>query len=131
MEDKKEILTIDEIKILVDDFYGKVRKDELLKDIFEEVIQDTWPQHLDKMYRFWQTILLGERTYYGSPFMHHINLPVEEKHFNRWLSLFYETLDENFEGEKAEQAKMQSMRMAQMFQYKIQYYRENSTKPIV
>ena len=68
MKDTKEILSLDDIKKLVDTFYGKVRNDALIGPIFNEKIQDRWPQHLEKMYTFWQTILLGEHTYFGSPF---------------------------------------------------------------
>ena len=65
---KKDISNIQDIKLLVDVFYGKVREDGKLKDIFNNKIQDRWPEHLEKMYRFWQTVLLEEHTYYGSPF---------------------------------------------------------------
>lgn len=44
----KEIENIDDIKLLVDKFYSKVRDDEMLKDIFNNVIQDRWPEHLEK-----------------------------------------------------------------------------------
>lgn len=123
MNSTREILTLEDIKVLVDNFYGKVRRDDLLKDIFDGVIQDRWPEHLEKMYRFWQTVLLGDHTYFGAPFPPHAKLPVEWDHFERWLKLFYETVDENFVGEKAARAKWQGERMADMFHYKIQYYR--------
>lgn len=124
MENK--IINIEDIKLLVNTFYGKVRKDELLSEIFNNVIQNRWPEHLEKMYKFWQTILLDEHTYYGSPFLPHANLPVSEKHFNRWLKLFFTTVDELFEGEKAEEAKWRANKMAEMFQLKIASYK-NST----
>lgn len=127
----KLIENLDDVKLLVNDFYGKVREDDLLKDIFNEVIQDNWPTHLEKMYSFWQTILLRERTYNGAPFLHHANLPVEEEHFIRWLTLFHETLDNFFHGENADVAKFQSTQMARMFHTKIQYYRKNATKPLI
>lgn len=130
-QDKKDISTLDDIKLLVDNFYGRVRKDELLADIFNERIQDRWPQHLEKMYRFWQTVLLEEHTYYGSPFAPHAKLPVELKHFQQWLKLFGETVDNLFSGEKATRAKWQAERMAEMFHYKIEYYRNNSATPIL
>ncbi len=123
---KKEILTLQDIKLLVDTFYDKVRDDNLLGVIFNDVIQDRWPQHLEKMYKFWQTILLEEHTYYGSPFLPHANLPVSRTHFNRWLELFYATIDELFEGEKAEEARWRANKMAEMFQLKIASYK-NST----
>ena len=127
---KSDILSLKEVKILVDSFYGKVRKDELLKDIFDNVIQDRWEAHLDKMYRFWQTVLLEEHTYSGTPFTPHVKLPVEKKHFDRWIALFFETVNEHFEGEKAEKSKWQGERMAEMFLIKIEYYRENNLTPL-
>jgi hemoglobin len=95
------------------------------------VIQDRWPEHLEKMYRFWQTVLLEEHTYYGSPFVPHAKLPVDKEHFDRWLQLFYKTVDQFFAGEKAERAKWQGERMAEMFLSKIQYYRNHSGTPLV
>lgn len=131
MKEKKEITSIEDIKLLVDNFYGKVKVDLLLGDIFNDTIKDRWPQHLEKMYRFWQTVLLGEHTYYGSPFPPHAKLPVEQKHFNAWLKLWYETIDEYFVGEKADEAKWRGDKMAVMFLSKIEYYRNSSETPII
>lgn len=126
MEERKEIATIDEIKQLVNLFYDKVRKDPLLADIFNGIIKDNWPAHLEKMYRFWQTVLLQEHTYQGSPFAPHAQLPVNADHFDRWKHLFFETIDENFSGEKAEEAKFRATKMAEMFQLKIAYIQGNN-----
>lgn len=126
-----DITTLDDIKLMVDTFYGKVREDDKLATIFNDKIQDRWPQHLEKMYRFWQTVLLEEHTYFGSPFVPHAKLPVEIEHFERWLQLFYETVDYLFEGEKAERAKWQGTRMAEMFQVKIEYYKNNTSTPLL
>ncbi len=128
---KKDISNIDDIKVLVDSFYTKVREDVKLKDIFNNKIQDRWPQHLEKMYRFWQTVLLEEHTYYGSPFLPHAKLPVDASHFESWLKLFYETVDSLFEGEKATRAKWQGQRMAEMFHSKIEYYKNNPATPLL
>ncbi|WP_203296105.1 group III truncated hemoglobin [Luteirhabdus pelagi] len=124
---KAKITSLDDVKIVVDAFYGRVRKDDLLGPIFNHVIQDRWPEHLQRMYTFWQTVLLGEHTYYGSPFPPHAKLPVTEEHFQRWLKLFTKTIDEHFEGEKADEAKWRASKMAEMFQYKIEAIRNNAT----
>lgn len=121
----QEILTITEIKLLVDTFYGKVQEDELLAPIFNEQIQDRWPQHLEKMYTFWQTVLLDERTYYGAPFPPHAKLPINGIHFERWMQIFLETVDGLFSGEKAIEAKWRAGKMAEMFQYKLESMRNN------
>ena len=126
----KEIQSLDDIKYIVDNFYGKVRQDDLLKDIFESIIQDRWPEHLGKMYRFWQTVLLGEHTYQGFPFPPHAVMPVEAHHFQRWVKLWSETVYGTYEGEKAERAVWQGTRMAEMFLSKITYMRETDSLPL-
>lgn len=118
----KYLDSFEDIQLMVNQFYSKIRKDDLLRDIFNNVIQDQWDKHLEKMYRFWQTVLLNEHTYWGSPFLPHAKLPIQKEHFDRWLNLFFETVDENFYGHIAEKAKWQGERMAQTFLYKLEYY---------
>ncbi|GAB5550591.1 MAG: hypothetical protein Sapg2KO_01820 [Saprospiraceae bacterium] len=131
MSTNKDITSIADIHLLVDTFYGKVQKDELLGPVFNAVIQDKWPMHLEKMYRFWQTILLSEHTYFGSPFRPHAPLPVNETHFDRWKYLFNQTLDAHFSGEKANEAKWRSEKMAAMFLMKIQYFQRGQGAPLI
>lgn len=131
MEVNHDILSLDDVKNLVNTFYNKVREDQLIGPIFNERIQDRWPEHLAKMYTFWQTVLLGEHTYYGSPFPPHAQLPVEREHFEKWLGLFYKTIDDLFSGEVAKEAKWRANKMAEMFQYKIDHYRNNMGKSLI
>jgi hemoglobin len=120
-----DILSLDDVKILVNTFYGKVREDEMLAPIFNERIQDRWPEHLEKMYRFWQTVLLGPHTYYGAPFVPHAQLPVAHQHFEKWMELFHQTVDELFTGIVADEAKWRGQKMAQMFEMKIEMGRQS------
>jgi hemoglobin len=130
-EKKEDILTLEDIKLLVNTFYDKVREDTLIGPIFNERIQNRWPEHLAKMYTFWQTVLLGDHTYYGSPFPPHAQLPVEGAHFERWLFLFSQTLNELFTGEKSKEAMWRADKMAEMFQYKIEHYRNNVKNSLI
>lgn len=116
-----DITSLDDIKLFVDAFYTQVQQDQLIGPIFNSVIQDRWPVHLEKMYGFWQTVLLNERAYSGSPFPPHAKLPLEKQHFDRWLKLFNSTIDINFKGDKADEAKWRAAKMAEMFRYKIDY----------
>ncbi len=120
-----QILTIDDIKLLVDTFYKRIQSDELLGPIFNERIGDKWPIHIEKMYRFWQTVLLEEYTYNGRPFPPHAQLPVGPEHFALWLALFTQTVDELFTGDKATEAKWRAAKMAEIFQHKIAYLKNN------
>lgn len=125
MAGQTEILSLDDIKLLVDTFYDRIREDKLLGPIFDERIQDRWPIHLEKMYKFWQTVLLQEHTYFGSPFPPHAQLPIGHEHFAAWLALFSKTVDELFTGEKATEAKWRAQKMAELFEAKIEYAKNN------
>ena len=127
----KDILNLVDVKLLVDEFYTKVRDNELLSPIFNGVIGDKWPAHLEKMYGFWQTLLLDTPAYSGSPFLKHAKLPIQKEHFDTWISLFNETIDEHFGGEKASEAKWRAARMSEMFQYKLDYYKNNPSQPLI
>ncbi|WP_225976415.1 group III truncated hemoglobin [Mucilaginibacter ginsenosidivorax] len=97
---KHDIASLDDIKLLVDTFYNKVGEDVLLAPVFNQRLGDGWLPHLEKMYTFWQTLLLQEHTYNGAPFPPHARLPIDEKHFNEWLNLFTATVDNLFTGER-------------------------------
>lgn len=129
--ERLDIQSLDDIKLLVDTFYSKIREDDMLGIIFDQNIQDRWPEHLAKMYRFWQTILLEEYTYDGRPFPPHAHLPISKIHFDQWLSLFEATVDDLFAGKKADEAKWRAQKMAVMFQSKLEYIQNNPDKPLL
>lgn len=122
---KGDIDSIEDIQLLVNSFYTTVQKDGLIGPIFIGAIKH-WPEHLEKMYRFWQTVLLEEHTYNGSPFPPHARMPLQQQHFERWLQLWQQTINENFEGEKADEARWRAEKMAAMFLSKIEYYRNHN-----
>ena len=83
---------IDEAMIerLIHAFYGKVREDSLLGPVFAGRIAD-WPAHLARMCAFWSSVALMSGRYHGQPMERHQPLPVDGRHFDRWLALFEET----------------------------------------
>jgi hemoglobin len=115
MNQRKALETRDDIKLLVDTFYAKVRKDSLIGPIFADVAKVNWDEHLPKLYNFWADLLLGEDTYRGRPFPPHMKLNLIPSHFEQWLRLFVATVDENFVGLKAEEAKGRALRIARNF----------------
>lgn len=119
----KDINNIEDIQLLVNTFYERVGKDDLIGPIFNEKLEGKWQPHLEKMYQFWQTVLLEEHTYSGRPFPPHAKLPVDTNHFERWKVLFNTTVDDFFIGAKADEAKWRAEQMAKMFLSKILYFR--------
>lgn len=128
---KADIQKLDDVKLLVDTFYGHVQQDELIGPIFNSKLEGHWPEHLEKMYTFWQTILLEEYTYRGRPFPPHAQLPIEAEHFERWLQIFDQTVNDLFEGPVAEEAKSRGRKMAALFQVKLDHIRQSPFKPLL
>jgi hemoglobin len=112
----EEIQSKQDIIKLVDRFYQKVNSDSLLAPVFAHL---DWPKHLPTMYNFWSSMMFGDQSYQGNPFQKHIALPIEGKHFEQWLKLFFETVDENFVGDKALEIKQRAQSIAQVFQHKL------------
>lgn len=89
-------LGVDEdfVSDLVDHFYGRVREDPALGPIFDERVRD-WKDHLDRMKRFWRSVLFSSGEFLGNPMVKHMVIPgLDRALFDRWLLLFGETLDE-------------------------------------
>lgn len=78
---------------LVRTFYGKVRQDAVLAPVFAARIAD-WEPHLVRMGEFWSSVALMTGIYHGQPMEKHLRLPVDARHFDRWLDLFREAAHE-------------------------------------
>lgn len=96
---------------LVHRFYDKIRSDPLLAPIFAEKIKD-WDTHLARMVDFWSSVALMTGRYSGTPMQVHARLPVEWRHFERWLALFSETADETLTPEGARHVIERARRIA-------------------
>jgi hemoglobin len=112
----KDITTEEDIKQLVDSFYERVGRDELLGPVFNEIARVEWEHHLPTMYSFWSTMLFRTASYKGRPWPKHAPLPVRKEHFERWISLFCQTVDSLFAGKKASEAKSAALSIADTFQ---------------
>lgn len=116
MKAKHDIETVIDIRQLIDSFYLKVRSDDLIGYIFNDIAHVNWELHLPKMYAFWEFLLLGGEAYQGNPMEPHRRLhdkiPLTKDLFDRWLALFRQTADENFSGILAEEAKNKAMLLA-------------------
>lgn len=94
---RANVIGIDEayISLLVDEFYRRIRADETLGPIFEEAIGDRWEYHLPRMKSFWASVALNAGTYSGQPVPAHKKLnQVQQSHFQTWLALFRQTLQD-------------------------------------
>lgn len=115
----REIENREDVNELVVTFYDKIRKDEVLGPIFNFHLDGKWPAHLEKLTDFWETNLFRVPKFKGNPPQAHIkvdkaaNNEITQKHFGRWLQMWFETIEEiGFEGEIAQRAKDSARRMS-------------------
>lgn len=118
--EKKEIENREDVFLLVSEFYKKIRKDPELGPFFNRVIKD-WDAHIERLTTFWESSLFItkklENRYYGNPLQVHIQVDQEnhntitQVHFGLWMNLWFQTLDEYFEGEIAQNAKNRARKM--------------------
>ena len=124
MQVLQDIASEEDVALLVRTFYGKVRQDALLGPIFNEIIQD-WERHLDHLTIFWSSNLFFSKKYHGDPLQKHVEVDrhfhgtINEMHFGVWLNLWFETIDQLFEGETAHVAKSRARNMGTFIHLKI------------
>jgi hemoglobin len=104
---------------LVRAFYGRALEDPLIGWLFTDVARLDLEAHVPRITSFWETVLLGARSYAGGAFAPHAALHMRAElraaHFERWLVLWAATVDELFAGERAELAKAHAERVAHAF----------------
>ena len=118
---------------LVRDFYTRAMADPIIGFIFVDVAKLDLEAHLPQIASFWETILLGTKTYDGNPFAAHVPLHakvgLQDGHFKRWLALWFETVDDLYAGERANLAKVHALRVAQAFHQRLQAFPSPDDEP--
>ena len=122
---KQDIKSRSDIELLLNDFYEKVFKDDLIGFFFTEVVPLNLETHLPVIADFWESVLFDGKGYRKNVMEIHrdisSNSKIEKEHFNRWVHLFTESVDKLFEGPKANLAKQRSVSIATMMNIRINY----------
>ena len=109
---------------LVRAFYGRALEDPVIGYLFTDVAKLDLEAHVPRITSFWETVLLGTRSYGGGAFRPHAALhmkaPLRRAHFEQWLRLWVRTVDELFAGERADLAKAHAQRVAGAFYGRVQ-----------
>ena len=121
---RHDIETREDVERLVRSFYGQALEDPFIGFIFTDVAKLDLEAHVPQITSFWATVLLGEQSYSGGAFRPHAELhqkvTLREGHFDRWLQLWFGTVDELFKGERANLAKVHALRVARAFHERLQ-----------
>jgi hemoglobin len=104
----RDIETRADIEVLMNAFYEKAMKDEVIGFIFTDVAKLDLKHHIPIITDFWENVLFNSGSYVRNAMAPHFMLNAKEKfvpqYFDRWLQLFTETVHQNFSGARAELA---------------------------
>lgn len=118
---------------LVRSFYRRAAMDDVLGPVFEAAHVD-WSVHIPKLIDFWAWQLLGEPGYEGNPLLAHAPVhertPFGEEHYDRWLELFTDTVEERFEGPSADLAVRRATKMARALRRLLDGIDDRGDRPI-
>lgn len=129
---KKDLENREDVYLLVTSFYKKVREDDVLGPFFNGVIKN-WDEHLKRLTTFWEASLFLKTKYTGNPLEAHVkidadsNHKISELHFGLWLNLWFQTIDELFEGDFAQNAKFKARKMGTFLYLKMFEARSKDT----
>lgn len=119
---KKDISGKEDVIRMVDEFYNRIRKDNLLAPLFIHHVKDP-VTHLKLMYEFWENVIFFSGNYAGNPMNAHVKVhketPLEIQHFIRWNVLFNATVDDLFSGKHAEMVKQKANSISAIIQLKL------------
>lgn len=120
----RDISNKHDISIFVDAFYDKIKHNQMLGPIFFGAIKGDWQPHLDRMYGFWDSVLFSVPGFTGNPFAKHATLRIGPEHFDQWLLLFENTIDSNFSGPIADEAKYRARLIGKIFESRLEDIRK-------
>lgn len=126
-----DIQNRDDVALLVNTFYTKIRANDELGPIFNNAISD-WDSHLIHLTNFWESQLFRKNVFSGNPLKKHVEVDENNNNqltndlFGLWLQFWLGTLDELFEGELADLAKDRARNIASFMFMEIFKARQNS-----
>jgi hemoglobin len=122
---KKDIETREELEIFLWAFYKKAFADELIGNFFTEVVPLDLDTHVPVIANFWESVAFNKPSYRRNVMevhqhIHHLS-KIKKEHLDRWVKLFTETLDENFEGSRVELMKQRARSIATLMDIKLNH----------
>lgn len=108
-----DTITEENITTMVYTFYARIRRHETLGPVFNDRLEGRWKMHQENMIDFWSNVLLRTGRYFGNPLVKHRKVSaIQRGHFDEWLELFRDTLEDIYTPEVVEQIHLASRRMA-------------------
>ena len=124
---KTDISSREDIKFIITKFYDLLLSDKKMIPFFEDIVAENHlEEHLEVISDFWNDILFDTNTYANNVMKKHVDKNVfvafKKEHFTIWMSYFFKTIDDNFEGERAHNMKNRARSIATVMELKMGVY---------
>ena len=115
----------DSLRLLVDEFYTRVRADDMIGPVFNNAVMD-WPDHLGKLQAFWSSVMLASGRYKGQPLPAHIKHAgqIDHQSFDRWLIIWGATTADLMDEPSAAALQEKAAKIAESLSLGIEFSRE-------
>lgn len=122
---KKDIESRADLEGLLRAFYEKAFTDELIGHFFTKVVPLNLDTHIPVITDFWEAIIFNKHTYKKNVMVvhqhiHHLS-HIKKEHLDRWVQIFTGTVEDMFEGEKAELIKQRATSIATIMDIKLNH----------
>ena len=112
-----------DLETLMVAFYSVAMTDEVIGFFFTEVVPLDLTKHIPLITDFWETVLFDKAAYRGNVFGVHEHIHqlsgFEDKHFERWVLLFKQSVDASFAGGNAEKIKQRAESIATVMRIRL------------
>ncbi len=120
----KDITSRKDIEFLMRSFYSDVFSNPIIGGFFTKVAKVNLEEHLPHIIDFWEQQLFRKGNYQKNVLKIHEHLNDKKRmkdiHFETWLSIFNNVVDQNFKGNKADLIKTRALSIATVMKIKIQ-----------
>lgn len=122
-----DICSRKDIHFIITEFYKKLIADEKMFSFFEEIVKSNHlDDHIDTITDFWEDILLYTSNYSSNVMQKHLDfdkkIKFTKEHFTNWLNYLTVTIDDNYEGQNAQNMKYRASSIAMVMQVKFKLY---------
>lgn len=120
---KNDISNREDLHLIVSEFYKKLLINNEIKHFFEKFNDKAiLEEHLNTLVDFWDNILFYSGTYNKNAMQPHVNLhqkkPFSKHHFEIWLDLFNQSIDNQFIGNNVHALKTRALSIATIMRIK-------------
>lgn len=127
----KDIQNRNDLESIIKAFYDKLLEDEEFKHIFLQVAAVDMEKHLPIIVDFWESSLFQTNNYKRNTLKKHLDLHntygLAATHFEKWLDLFNNTVDQHYSGSLASKMKVKALSVGTVIQIKIKNLEKGNT----